>query len=159
MLCFPNWCLLWFLWHSNPLLNEVSEVPDMFAHCITVTSRSESPPQRNKPASVVPFCWQPTLIHQITGLSVCLPASHLCFRVILTCSRSLIHMLAHCHALSYVAPTRSVHPIIFPISDWSLALCAAAQSRAEVLDTTAIWDKRCSPMNQRQMTKLYANLH
>lgn len=116
--CFSSQTSVCFLSCGiQTLLNEVSEVPKIFAHCITVTSRSESPPQRNNPASVVPFCWQPTLLHQITGLSICLPTSHLCFRVILTCSRSLIHMLAHLHTLSFVAPTRSVHPIIFPTSD------------------------------------------
>lgn len=142
MPCFPNQRLPWLVWHSNPLWNKVSEVLNMFTPGVTDTYRYASLPRRNKNASVKPFCWHLTLLCQTTGSSVCS-----CFGVILTGRKSLMQMLARCHALSCVTPahTKFVQPIVPLAVDWSLVRRASAWSHTEVPDIPARWEELRSP--------------
>lgn len=130
MLCFPNQCWSWLVWHSNLLWNEVSEVPNVFTHSITDTYRYAPLPWRNENASVKPFCWHLMLLCQVTRLSVCS-----CFGAILTRCRSLIQMLASNHTLSCVAAAhmKFVHPIILLAVNWLIA-------HASCISMVSHWD-------------------
>lgn len=112
---FPNQCWSWLVWHSNPLWDEISEVPNVFTHGITDAYRYASLPCRNENASVKLFCWHLMLLCQVTRLSVCS-----CFGAILTRCRSLIQMLAYMHSPVWLQYPQSS---CIPSFSWLLTDC------------------------------------